>query len=125
MVSWFIIILAAIGVFIVYKLVTYKHRRPRIFMIILLIIILLFVGSLYLVSKANNVDMTNISGFMDGMKTYGMWIVSKVTNMGSMTGYFVVADSNLTKNTKTGNLTKNANNINKSTTLGMKPKPLK
>ncbi|MEM0465582.1 MAG: hypothetical protein QXW97_02675 [Candidatus Pacearchaeota archaeon] len=106
-------------------------------MVIFLILIILFVSTLYLVTKANNVDMTTLSGFGNGMKIYGIWILNQFSGIKSITGNAVNLDwakVNL-KDTKpiSNNITSNNNqanieaktNISNSTKNLMKPKPLK
>lgn len=132
MVSWFLIIIGTlVGLFIVYMLSTSKHhrRRPRVTMILLLIAILFLVSTIYLVSKANKVDMTTVSGFSDGMKVYSIWLFQGFNNLRSISGYAVAMDwkgNNSTANTsavKTINQTKIDSSV-KNITVTDKPVPV-
>lgn len=124
MISWFIIILGIFGLVMLYKLVSVKHRKVRFSMVLVLFLFLFFIGSLYFVSIKNNVDMTTLDGFFNGMKVYGLWLFSGFSDMGSsVTGYFSAVD-NSTNNSvvKTGDI---VNNTIDSTKNLMRPRALK
>ncbi|MBR9705113.1 hypothetical protein GOV12_06895 [Candidatus Pacearchaeota archaeon] len=99
MATWFILLLAVLGIIILYKLVTFKHRKTRKSLIIFLIIIGIFLASFYFVSKDRGVDMTTMKGFGDGFKEYGIWIYNGIAGLGSVTGNFAGVDTNKTNKT--------------------------
>jgi hypothetical protein len=125
MVTWFLIILGIVGIFILYKLVSVKHRKVRFSMILVLFIITFLLTSFYIVSMMNNVDMTTLNGFLTGVKVYSIWVYSGVSNLGSATGYFSAVSTNSTENKTTQTNSEIVNKTVSGTKNLMKPKPLK
>jgi hypothetical protein len=126
---WLWVVIGIIGACFIYMITTYKHkhRKPRIAMILLLIVVLFLVSTIYFVSKANHIDMTTASGFTKGMGVYGMWLLQSANNMRSLSGYAVAMDwkgtNSSTSSVKTTNLT-NINNTVKTTGSVDKPVPV-
>jgi hypothetical protein len=91
-VNWFIIILIIAGVLLVIKILHLRHLKHRIFSVFIVFILLFLIGSIYFVSKQNNIDMTTVNGFGTGMKIYAGWLLSSFQNIKTITGYAIGLD---------------------------------
>ena len=91
MVSWLIVLLIIVGVLAVVKFSHLKHfkHRHRLSIIAILLLVIFLASTIYLVSKNNHIDMTNVKGFYSGMQVYGSWLVNGFYNAKSLTGYAI------------------------------------
>lgn len=109
MLNWIIIVLLVVVGIIAIKM---NHLRHRIFIIILILIALFFYVTLTFVSNKNNVDLTTMNGFMNGVKVYGGWLVHNFQNIRSLTGNAINMDWTATN----GTIFKNNSNSTLETT---------
>jgi hypothetical protein len=113
MINWFIIILIIAGIFVLVKISHLKHHKHKFSLMIAVVLILFFIGTMYFVAVTNHVDMTTTGGFFNGIKLYGGWLVNTFDNIKSLTGAVIGLDWKAENKTVGGNLT-DATNDNTS-----------
>lgn len=92
MVNWVLILFAFLAIFVVSKLIHFKHLKHRI-TAILIILFLLFVGLTFLkVSTSNALDLKSPSGLFAAAKIYFSWLGQVFNNLQVITGNVVRMD---------------------------------
>jgi len=86
MINWILIIILVLAGFLIIRFLFSRHAKHRFMMTAILVIVLLLISTFYFVSSMNNVDITTISGFGNGMKLYGGWLINSFDNIKILTG---------------------------------------
>jgi len=92
MINWFIIIVVVLVIFVLFKISHLKHSRHKFTLIAIILILAFFLTSLYFVTKANNIDITTLSGLSNGMQVYAGWLLNSFSNIKALTGYAIGMD---------------------------------
>lgn len=107
MISWWLISVVAIALFIV----IFKSQdavnmfvviKKNIFLILIIGLILFFSFSLYRISTTYDLDFTSFDGLLGAGKLYFLWFKSLFVNFGKITGYavrqdWILNETNITK----------------------------
>lgn len=83
MVSWIFIVLVLVAIYIIFELIKFKHG---IFSILTIILIVLFLLSLFFVFKDRGVDLNNWTGIKNSVKIYFDWFSLAWHNTKAVTG---------------------------------------
>lgn len=95
-ISWILIALVILIVFVFYKMRDFRHQVGLIVFAILIIFLLVSFGQLY---ASRNLDLNTFDGIMNAGKIYMAWLGAFGKNIIGMAGYAVHQDwtaSNLT-----------------------------
>ncbi len=96
MISWVVVGLIVLVVFIFFKITSFRYERWWTYLIGILLILLLF--SFFSVARANNIQVNTLQGFVSGVKSYSLWLVSFGTNAVHVTGQVTNVNWNITQN---------------------------
>lgn len=96
MVSWVVIGIIVVAVFIFFKVTSFRYERWWTYLIAVVLIFLLF--SFFSVVRTNNIALQSPQGFISGIKVYSVWLVGFGQDAVKFTGQVTSIDWNVTQN---------------------------
>lgn len=96
MVSWVIIALVILGIFLLAKV---SHIRHKTFIFFVFIVILLALGAILIVNSNNDINLNSVDGVMTTGKLYLGWLGNGFQNLKTLTGKAVDMDWKSTNGT--------------------------
>ncbi|MGV8142772.1 MAG: hypothetical protein ACP5NS_04015 [Candidatus Pacearchaeota archaeon] len=96
MVSWIVIGIIVVFIFIFFKITSFRYERWWTYLIAILMIFLLF--SFFSVVKRNELVLNSPEGFISSAKVYTSWLFGFGKNVARITGQVTAIDWNATQN---------------------------
>ena len=96
MISWVIIVLAFLGIYIATKL---SHVRHKTFFIFLILIVFLICRAISIVNSNHDINLNTIDGAVSAGKLYLGWLGNTFQNFKTLTGKAVQMDWSSTNGT--------------------------
>jgi len=92
MINWILIVILVLAGFIAIRFLFSSHAKHRLKLTLILIFVLFFISTFYIVASSNNIDITSINGLGNGVKAYGGWVVHSFANIRALSGAAVGLD---------------------------------
>jgi hypothetical protein len=85
-ISWIILIVAVLAIFIVSKFIHFRHIKHRITAIIIILLALFLYTSIAGVVNSHNIDLKTPSGVISAGRVYFLWLGQAFVNIKTITG---------------------------------------
>jgi len=92
MVSWLIIVVGILAIFVASKILHFNHWKHRLLTIALILLALFIYASFSAVVDSHNINMASAKGVFEASKVYVMWLGQAFTNFKSLTGNAIHMD---------------------------------
>ena len=90
--NWLIILIGLVALFVVSKLIHFKHFKTKIAVIFFVLIALFLALSFSGVVHGNNIDLKSPSGVISASKIYVSWLGTIGGNLKTITGNIIRMD---------------------------------
>jgi len=90
--DWFIIIVGIVAIFLVSKLIHFKHLKYKITAILLILLFFFAYLTIAKVISDNSINIKTASGVFQATKVYFSWLGMAFNNLRSLTGNVVNMD---------------------------------
>jgi hypothetical protein len=102
MLSWWVITVLVVLIFIVIKFKELRHKFSFILIVALLLFVVLSFGKVYSEKK---VDLNSLDGVVSAGKLYFSWLGNAFTNLKGISGYAVKQNWGIAENSANTNIT--------------------
>jgi hypothetical protein len=91
-INWALIAIGILAVFIVSKVIHFRHFKHRVSAILLIVLALFLYTTFTAVIKTNHIDLKTAQGLISAGKVYSSWLFQAFGNVKSLTGNAVKMD---------------------------------
>ena len=99
MVSWVIILIALIALFVISKFIHFRNLKHKVSAIIVILLLLFLISTFTGVVKDNSINLKTPSGVFEAGKLYFVWLGQAFDNIGAITGNAVKMDWSVSNKT--------------------------